>query len=57
MTDGSNDPTQEEEPVPLMQRLMNNIWLLLVVGMLIMLVVYTGWGTWEMLTLPTATLP
>lgn len=55
MTEGSKDPT--EEPVPLMQRLMDNIWLLLVVGMLVMAVVYTGWGTWEILTMPAGTLP
>ncbi len=55
MTDGSHDPKQEQEP--LMQRLMNNIWLLLVVGLLVMFVVYTGWGTWEMLSLPASTLP
>lgn len=54
------DPSESdarEEPVPLMQRLYDNIWLLLIVGMTVMLVVYTGWGMWEVMTMPEATLP
>ena len=48
---------EEQEPVPRMQRLFDNIWLLLVVGLVVMLVVYTGWGMWEILTMPQSTLP
>lgn len=48
---------QDKEPVPRIQRLYDNMWLLLVVGMVVMLVVYTGWGMWEILTMPQATLP
>ncbi len=54
------DPSEHdarEEHIPLMQRLYDNIWLLLIVGMTVMLVVYTGWGMWEVMTMPTATLP
>lgn len=54
------DPTQDdknEEPVPLLQRLFDNMWLLLIVGMVVMLVVYTGWGMFEILTMPQSTLP
>lgn len=53
-------PTPPEEPVerpPLGQRLFDNVFLLLALGMLIMFVVYTGWGLWEILSMPKATLP
>jgi hypothetical protein len=51
------DPAAPQEPVPLMQRLFDNIWLLLVAGIVVMFVVYTGWGMWEILTMPRSTLP
>ena len=51
-------PTESApEPVPLGQRLFDNIWLLLVAGIVVMFVVYTGWGMWEILSMPQATLP
>ena len=46
-----------DEPRPLGQRLFDNWWLLLILGIVIMTVVYTGWGIWEIYTLPEATLP
>lgn len=55
-----DDPVRDEtsqEPVPLFQRLFDNVFLLLALGVIIMLVVFTGWGMWEILTLPPATLP
>lgn len=45
------------EPIPLAQRLFDNVYLLLVAGIAVMAVLYTGWGLWEILTLPPATLP
>ena len=45
------------EPVPAGQRFFDNIFLLLVLGVVIMALLYTGWGMWEILTLPEATLP
>ena len=51
------DPPTTGAEVPRMQRLFDNIWLLLLAGILVMFVVYTGWGMWELLTMPTATLP
>ena len=42
---------------PLGQRLYDNVFLLLVVGIVIMLIVYTGWGLWELVTMPQGTLP
>ena len=54
------DPTPSPsapERVPLGQRLFDNVFLLLLAGLLIMLVLYTGWGLWEITSLPAATLP
>jgi hypothetical protein len=45
-----------DEPVPLGQRLFDNMFLLLGAGLLVMLVVYTGWGLWEIASLPVAPL-
>jgi hypothetical protein len=50
-------PQDPGERPPLGQRLFDNVFLLLVLGMLIMFLVYTGWGVWEILSMPTATLP
>jgi len=47
----------DEATVPLGQRLMDNPILLLVLGLLVMFVFYTGWGMWEILRLPQAPLP
>lgn len=43
--------------VPLGQRLYDNPFLLLVAGIVVMVVFYTLWGLWEVLSLPKATLP
>lgn len=43
--------------VPLGQRFFDNWPLLMVLGIVIMLGVYTGWGLWEIATMPAATLP
>lgn len=45
------------EKPPLGQRLFDNVLLLLALGLVIMLTVFTGWGLWEILHLPKATLP
>ena len=45
------------ERVPLGQRLFDNVFLLLAAGLLIMLLLYTGWGLWEITTLPDGRLP
>ena len=52
-------PPSESPPekIPLGQRLYDNVFLLLAVGMLIMFLVYTGWGLWEILSMPQSTLP
>lgn len=50
-------PLEDSEPVPLGQRVFDNMYLLLVLGVLVMLVIFTGWGMWEILSVPKGTLP
>lgn len=47
---------EKDERHPL-QRLMDNPWLLLVLGVLIPLLSYTAWGWIELARMPPATLP
>lgn len=50
----------EHEPpqkTPLLQRLYDKPFLLLVAGLLVMITFYTLWGLWEVTRLPQATLP
>jgi hypothetical protein len=51
---GPEDPV---EKVPIGQRFFDNMYLLLALGMVVMFVVFTGWGMWEILSIPQATLP
>ena len=50
-----DDP--DETRVPLGQRLFDNVFLLMGAGILIMVVLYTGWGLWEVMTLDRSPLP
>ncbi|MEX0912401.1 MAG: hypothetical protein WD737_12460 [Gemmatimonadota bacterium] len=45
------------EEIPLGQRLYDNPFLLLAAGIVVMLIFYTGWGMWEILSLQPAPLP
>ena len=47
----------ELQPPPLGQRLYDNWPLLMVAGIAIMALIYTGWGLWEIASMPTAPLP
>ena len=47
----------DQEPVPLGQRLLDRPFLLLLAGLVIMFAFYTIWGLYEILSLPNATLP
>jgi hypothetical protein len=49
--------SRADEPVPLGQRLYDNPFLLLVAGIVVMVVLYTGWGLWEISHLTPAPLP
>ena len=52
-------PGRPPEPgkIPLAQRVMDNPFLLLLLGLLVMFVFYTGWGLLEVLSLDQAPLP
>jgi hypothetical protein len=47
----------DEGPVPLGQRLYDNPFLLLAAGIVVIIVFYTAWGLYEILTLTPAPLP
>ena len=49
-----SDTAQTEEKVPLMQQLLDNPFLLLFLGVLIPMIVYTLWGVIDILTVPLA---
>lgn len=50
-------PSSGDHAVPLGQRLLERPFLLLVAGLVVMLAFYTLWGLYEIMSLPTATLP
>jgi len=47
-------PEQENEPIPLMQRIMDNHFLLLFLGVTIPTVFYIIWGVMEIVLIPIA---
>jgi len=57
MTEPPERPGGVPEEIPLGQRLYDRPFLLLAAGVLIMVLVYTAWGIWEVVTLPPAVLP
>jgi len=48
---------EDKGQTPRMQRVLDNPFLLLAAGLVVMLVFYTGWGLWELVMLPTGLLP
>ena len=52
-------PSEPEQtaPVPALQRLFDNPWLLLLLGLVIPTLSYTVWGLIELMLLPQAKLP
>lgn len=57
MDPSASPPHAPDEPIPLGQRLFDNMYLLLFLGVAVMLVVFTAWGMWEIISMPTGTLP
>lgn len=53
----AGQPDDANERIPLGQRLYDNMYLLLILGVLVMLVVFTAWGMWEIMSMPADTLP
>jgi len=57
---GARGPSRDEDPVgplPLGQRLLDRPFLLLVAGMVVMFLFFTGWGLVEIASLTEAPLP
>jgi hypothetical protein len=52
--DNMSEEVEDTRPVPLMQQLLDNPFLLLFLGVLIPMVVYTLWGVIDILTIPLA---
>lgn len=49
-----NDVESNRERVPLMQQLLDNPFLLLFIGVMVPMVLYTLWGVIDILTVPLA---
>ena len=54
-----NERSTPDDPseIPFLQRLYDRPFVLLAIGFAVMLVLFTGWGLWEVYSLPVATLP
>ncbi len=48
------DDELPDEPVPFMQQLLDNPWMLLFLGVVVPTVLYTIWGVMEIVSLPVA---
>ena len=53
-TDTSDDFLPDEEPIPVMQQLLDNPFLLLFIGIAMPTVLYIIWGVMEIVGLPIA---
>ena len=53
-TQSTINPDQPDEPVPVMQQLLDNPFLLLFLWVMIPMVLYTVWGVVDILTVPLA---
>jgi hypothetical protein len=51
------DGAPDEEEIPFGQRFFDSPFVLLALGIIIMVIFFTGWGLWEIMSLPQATLP
>ena len=50
----ASTPEDGNERVPAMQRALDNPFLLLFLGVMVPMVLYTAWGVFDILTLPVA---
>ncbi len=50
----ADETTTEKEPIPVMQRILDNPFLLLFLGVVIPTVFYILWGVMEIVTIPIA---
>ncbi len=51
----SDEPTDDRElsDAPWLQRILDNLWLLLAISIVVPGLMYLGWGLWELAELPT----
>ena len=49
-----NEIDNADEPIPFMQKLLDNPFILLFLGVMIPMIVYTLWGVIDILTVPLA---
>ena len=52
MTEHELEPEQKREPIPIMQRILDDPFLLLVLGLVVPTVLYILWGVMEIVTIP-----
>ena len=52
-----NAPSAPPADIPFLQRLYDRPFVLMAIGFAVMLILFTGWGLWELYSLPMATLP
>ena len=52
-----DDRSRGSEPIPFFQRLFDRPFVLLVLGIVIMAIFYTGWGLFEILRMTPSPLP
>jgi hypothetical protein len=53
-TENTNQPDDENERIPTMQKLLDNPFLLLFLGVVMPTVLYLIWGVMEIITIPIA---
>ncbi|MEO5677699.1 MAG: hypothetical protein ABIQ84_09130 [Usitatibacter sp.] len=53
-TENAVDDLPEDEPVPMMQQLLDNPFLLLFIGIVMPTVLYVIWGVMEIVNIPIA---
>ncbi len=53
----SVSPNRNNEQIPLMQKLFDSPFLLLIAGLVVVFAFFTGWGLYEIMSLPPGTLP
>jgi hypothetical protein len=49
----ADKPAPERDEIPWQQRALDNLWLLLALSVAIPVLMYLGWGLWEIAELPT----
>jgi len=49
-----NNPTETQEPIPVMQKVLDNPFLLLFLGVVVPTVFYILWGIMEIVSIPLA---